>query len=180
MNAVQTCVDLPCKAVPKRQSLPTTCGLFMCLLLSLFGNTLHLYSQWLILLLVTCSKQTQRLMFVCCSYCKNMGCFDFRKCSAKSTDCIFVFVKICVHYPQAITSMKLMKFTVLYWRREAITEKELLKNTSANNNNQDGWSMWNWASSSLFKCVKMTWQFYFTKHLPYATNANVMQWFILP
>ena len=37
----------------------------------------------------------------------------YKRC-AKSMECTFLCVKIMINYPQAIFSMKLMKFTALY------------------------------------------------------------------
>ena len=52
-------------------------------------------------------------MFISCSY-KNFGCFTFCKCCAKGIKWYALFVKIGTNYSQAIISMKLTKFTVLY------------------------------------------------------------------
>ena len=56
--------------------------------------------------------QTLQLMFISCSYHKNMGCFHFYH--VKSLKWISLFVKIGMNYPQAVISTKLMKFAVLY------------------------------------------------------------------
>ena len=45
---------------------------------------------------------------------RRIGCFHFYKCCAKSMECTPVFVKIALHYPPAIISVKRMKFTVSY------------------------------------------------------------------
>ena len=54
------------------------------------------------------------------------------KCCAESVECIFLFVKIGVKYPQAIISMTLMKFTVLYTATLEGGKQLLRKNLKSN------------------------------------------------
>ena len=55
-------------------------------------------------------------MFICCSYSnfRDIGCFSLCKCLAQCVECTSFSVKTGMNYFQAVTSMKLMQFTVLY------------------------------------------------------------------
>ena len=77
-----------------------------------FHNTLHVYSKQLILLFVMCSEYDSAAGVHKLFLMQEQSMFYFHKCYVKKIECTSLLVKIGINYPQAIISMKLMKFSV--------------------------------------------------------------------